>query len=132
MGAGADDHRYTRRKRRGEADQRRRAPVSVEAGDPVPRGEAVGRDNPRRSAPGRADSDLDLWHDLQEAVGQLPVDQREVFALRFYHGWDQGQIAELLQVSTKTVGRMWVRAQLRLGELLGGRGLPGGDEPRPA
>lgn len=74
-----------------------------------------------------AERDLDLWQDLQEAVEKLPADQREVFSLRFYHGWDHGQIAELLQVSTKTVGRAWLRAQLRLGELLGGRGVPGGE-----
>lgn len=80
-------------------------------------------DSPRMEA----DADLELWQDLHEAVDQLPTDQREAFSLRFYHGWDQKQIADLFQCSTKTVQRLLLRAQLRLGELLGGRGLPHGE-----
>ena len=53
-----------------------------------------------------------------------------MFGLRFYHGWGNQEVAELLQVSTKTVTRLWLRAQLAVGEKLGGRPLPGGDEPR--
>src|SRR5262245_12374235 len=70
---------------------------------------------------GAADADLELWEALHEAVERLPADQREVFGLKFYHGWEQRQIAELYACSTKTVQRLLLRAQLRLGELLGGR-----------
>jgi len=75
-----------------------------------------------------SDADLELWEALHGAVEKLPADQREAFGLKLYHGWEQAQIAELFGCSTKTVQRLLLRAQLRLGELLVGRGLPGGEE----
>jgi RNA polymerase sigma-70 factor (ECF subfamily) len=63
---------------------------------------------------------LDYWEAFHEAVVALPADQREVFSLRFYHGWDNPEIADLLQVSTKTVTRIYLRAQAALSTRLGG------------
>jgi RNA polymerase sigma-70 factor (ECF subfamily) len=72
--------------------------------------------------------DLELWQDLHEAVEKLPAELREAFGLKLYHGWNHQRIADLFGCSTKTVQRRLLRAQMRLGELLGGRGLPGGEE----
>jgi RNA polymerase sigma-70 factor (ECF subfamily) len=75
-----------------------------------------------------ADEELHRWHLLHEAVAALPADQREVFSLRLYHGWNLDEIASLLQISTKTVSRLWLRAQMRLTEQLNGCPLPGEEE----
>src|SRR5262249_29733208 len=69
--------------------------------------------------PSPSDDEMDRWQALHEAAQQLPADCREVFALRFYHGWDQEQIAERLQVSTRTVTRLWSQALLALNESVG-------------
>ena len=65
-------------------------------------------------------AELDRWQALHEAVEKLPVEEREVFGLVFYHGWTQIQIAELLNVNERTVRRYWQSVCLRLSELLNG------------
>jgi RNA polymerase sigma-70 factor (ECF subfamily) len=65
--------------------------------------------------------DLDLWSAFHEQVERLPVEEREVVGLTFYHGWTQAQIAELFQVDERTVRRRWRAAALKLTEALGGR-----------
>lgn len=69
-------------------------------------------------------TELDRWSALHEAVEQLPEELRQVFSCTFYHGWTQGQIAELLDISDRQVRRLWVEACLRLKEAVGT--LPGG------
>jgi RNA polymerase sigma-70 factor (ECF subfamily) len=66
------------------------------------------------------DDDLERWALFHEAVEKLPPEEREVIGLTFYHGWTQAQIAELLQVTDRTVRRYWQSAVVRLGEALGG------------
>lgn len=65
-------------------------------------------------------AELDRWQSLHVAVEQLPAEEREVFGLVFYHNWTQPQIAELLQVSERTVRRYWQAACLRLNDFLAG------------
>jgi RNA polymerase sigma-70 factor (ECF subfamily) len=65
--------------------------------------------------------DLDLWSAFHEQVDRLPVEEREVVGLTFYHGWTQAQIAELFQVDERTIRRRWRSAALKLTEALGGR-----------
>jgi RNA polymerase sigma-70 factor (ECF subfamily) len=65
-------------------------------------------------------NDLDRWQALHEAVERLPADLREVFALLFYHGRTQAEVAALLGVSDRQVRRLWRDACLRLNEVLGG------------
>jgi RNA polymerase sigma factor (sigma-70 family) len=72
------------------------------------------------------EGDLDRWQALHEAVEGLPVECREVFSLRFYHGREVREVAQLLQVSTRTVMRTWSRTLLALSERLGEGGLPNG------
>jgi RNA polymerase sigma-70 factor (ECF subfamily) len=69
-------------------------------------------------------ADLERWHLLHEAVEGLPLEQREVFGLRFYHGWTWERIAELLQVNERTARRWWLEAGVALERALGGQ-VPG-------
>lgn len=55
-------------------------------------------------------SDNDHWVRFHEAVDQLPIEEREVVGLVFYHGWKQHQIAELFQVDERTIRRRWASA----------------------
>jgi RNA polymerase sigma factor (sigma-70 family) len=68
----------------------------------------------------RSDTDLDRWARLHTAVEELPVVEREVFSLIFYHRWKQAQIAELLGVSARQVRRLWADACNRLRAAVGG------------
>jgi RNA polymerase sigma-70 factor (ECF subfamily) len=65
-------------------------------------------------------NDLDRWQSLHEAVERLPADERQVFALTFYHGRTQVEIGELIGVSDRQARRLWREACLRLNEILGG------------
>src|SRR5262245_61539297 len=84
-------------------------------------GKVVG--HPLDAAPDRLDDsdELDRWQAFHAAVEALPSTEREVVSLAFYNGWTHKQIAELLEVTDRTVRRYWQAACLRLGEALGGR-----------
>jgi len=73
--------------------------------------------------------DLERWAAFHEAVERLPVEEREVIGLAFYHGWTQARIAELFQVSERTVARRWHSACLQLQTMLDGK-LPGQPAPQ--
>jgi RNA polymerase sigma-70 factor (ECF subfamily) len=62
--------------------------------------------------------DLDKWCAFHEAVERLPVEQREVVSLLYYHGWKQADVAEHLGFSRRTVQRHWAAAMLELHALL--------------
>ncbi len=64
------------------------------------------------------------WAEFHEQIETLPDQQREVFELIWYHGMSQGDAAELMQVSTRTVKRLWRDARLALQAALCGE-LPG-------
>jgi RNA polymerase sigma-70 factor (ECF subfamily) len=68
--------------------------------------------------------DFDLWTRFHEAVDQLPIEEREVVGLVFYHGWTQARIAELFGVKERTIRRRWAAACERLRNLVGGS-IPG-------
>jgi RNA polymerase sigma-70 factor (ECF subfamily) len=63
--------------------------------------------------------DFDLWVRFHEAVDELPVEEREVVGLVFYHGWTQVRIAELFDVDERTIRRRWSSACERLRALVG-------------
>jgi RNA polymerase sigma-70 factor (ECF subfamily) len=90
-----------------------------------PGGAAGGEDGEGAREPIDANSavagDLDLWSAFHEQVDRLPVEEREVVSLTFYHGWTQAQIAELFGVDERTIRRRWRSASLKLTEALGGR-----------
>lgn len=63
--------------------------------------------------------DFDLWSRFHEAVDQLPIEEREVVGLVFYHGWTQARIAELFGVDERTIRRRWSSACQRVRSLVG-------------
>lgn len=65
-------------------------------------------------APSVGLDELELWSRFHLAVGALPVEEREVFSLSFYHGWTQQQIANLFDVHVRTIRRRWQSACLQL------------------
>ena len=76
-------------------------------------------------APGPAIADDDfneerrtLALDLLEAVGHLPVDEREAVELLFFQGYSQPEAGEILGVHEDTVKRRWSRARVKLAEQL--------------
>jgi RNA polymerase sigma-70 factor (ECF subfamily) len=69
--------------------------------------------------------EFDLWVRFHQAVDELPVEEREVVGLVFYHGWTQVRIAELFAVDERTIRRRWSSACERLRELVGGDVLGG-------
>jgi RNA polymerase sigma-70 factor (ECF subfamily) len=77
-------------------------------------------DSPQSHEPAApAVTDDGLWVRFHEAVDRLPVEQREVVGLVFYHGWTQAQIAELFQVDARTIRRRWAEARQHLRETVG-------------
>lgn len=60
------------------------------------------------------------WCAFHEAVSRLPALEKEVFSLSFYHGWNQSEIADLLQIHERTVRRLKTSATAELKSLLGG------------
>ena len=71
--------------------------------------------------PGPPPEDLERWCRFHEAIEGLPVTEREVMGLVFYHGWSQQRIAELFQVDERTVRRWWRHACDRIARELGGQ-----------
>ena len=90
-----------------------------------PRGAADSQDGRRGADPADPQNsganDLDQWSAFHEQVEQLPVEEREVVGLTFYHGWTQAQIAELFGVDERTIRRRWRSASLKLTESLSRR-----------
>lgn len=72
-----------------------------------------------------ASEDFDLWVRFHEAVDELPVEEREVVGLVFYHGWTQVKIAKLFEVDERTIRRRWSSACEHLRERVGGDLLGG-------
>jgi len=61
-----------------------------------------------------SDGKLD-WHSrFHAAVEHLPAEEREVIGLSYYHGWSTTEIAELFQVSDRTIQRRYNAAAERL------------------
>ncbi len=70
------------------------------------------------ASPGDNPSQLELWCQFHQAVETLPLQEREVVGLVYYHGWTQPQVAELFQVDVRTVRRWWKSAAAKLQGLL--------------
>jgi RNA polymerase sigma-70 factor (ECF subfamily) len=74
---------------------------------------------PEPSAPDDSGPESEQWVRFHEAVEELPVEEREVVGLVFYHGWTQDRIAELFQVDERTIRRRWASACQRLRQMIG-------------
>jgi RNA polymerase sigma-70 factor (ECF subfamily) len=69
---------------------------------------------PAPEASDEGPAELERWCAFHEGVARLPAEEREVVGLIFYHGWSQKQVAEVLQVTDRTVRRWWESALVRL------------------
>jgi RNA polymerase sigma-70 factor (ECF subfamily) len=76
--------------------------------------------SPEPAAPEDTGPDAERWVRFHEAVDRLPLAEREVVGLVFYHGWTQERIAELFGVDERTIRRRWASACQRLREMVGG------------
>jgi RNA polymerase sigma-70 factor (ECF subfamily) len=74
---------------------------------------------PDPAAPAEDSDELERWTQFHEACAALPVEEREVVGLIYYHGWEQADVAELFGVSVRTVRRRWQEALVKLQGLLG-------------
>jgi RNA polymerase sigma factor (sigma-70 family) len=63
-------------------------------------------------------SEFHQWAAFHEAVEKLPVEEREVVSLVFYHNWTQAQVADLFQVHLRTVRRWWQAALVKLHDVM--------------
>lgn len=70
---------------------------------------------------GDVPADLELWARFHAGVEDLPVEEREVFGLIYYHGHTRVQAALLFGVSERTVYRWWASACALLNSRLGGQ-----------
>src|SRR5262245_29543223 len=60
------------------------------------------------------------WVELHSQADQLPDELREVFHLKYYFDLPHAEAADVLGVSTKTLGRLWRNARLELDRRLHG------------
>ena len=67
----------------------------------------------------------DVWTRFHEVIESLPTEEREVFDLAWFAGAEQGEVADLLGCSIRTVKRRWESAKRLL------RDGMGDDRPSP-
>ena len=61
---------------------------------------------------------IDDWILFHQTVETLPVEEREVMELVWYGEHSQPEVAEMLQISLRTVKRRWRSARLKIAEVL--------------
>jgi RNA polymerase sigma-70 factor (ECF subfamily) len=69
---------------------------------------------PDPAAPSESADELEKWSHFHQEVEKLPLEEREVVGLIFYHGWKQAEVAEFFQVNVRTVRRRWESALTKL------------------
>jgi RNA polymerase sigma-70 factor (ECF subfamily) len=74
---------------------------------------------PEPIAPDDTGPEAERWVRFHEAVDQLPLEEREVVGLVFYHDWTQERIAELFNVDERTIRRRWKSACDKLRSIVG-------------
>ena len=65
-------------------------------------------------------ADLDDMTAFHSAVEKLPPEEREAFSLKYYHDWPLTDIADLFEVSVRTVQRWQTTAEQLLRQRVGG------------
>jgi RNA polymerase sigma-70 factor (ECF subfamily) len=63
-------------------------------------------------------AEVERWCAFHREVERLRVSERELVGLVFYHGWTQAEVAELFDISERTVRRRWESALEKLHHLL--------------
>jgi RNA polymerase sigma factor (sigma-70 family) len=72
-------------------------------------------------------ANLVQWTEFHDHMQKLPVDERVVADLLWYHGMPQEEVAALLEINVRTVQRRWQRIRVKLHAVL--RGLQPLNEP---
>lgn len=67
---------------------------------------------------GEEPDSLQRWTDFHTAIDELPEEEKEVISLVWYGGMMQKEVAELLEISERTVIRRMNRAKLSLNQVL--------------
>lgn len=62
-------------------------------------------------------NELEMWSSFHEEVGKLPLEEREVVGLIYYHNWTRQEVADLFGVNERTVRRWWNSAILKLSKV---------------
>jgi len=70
------------------------------------------------SAPGEDPAEVESWCRFHKEVDRLPPEEREIVGLIFYHGWKQADVADLFQITERTVRRRWATAMEKLQHVL--------------
>lgn len=60
------------------------------------------------------------WREFHEAIERMPLQEREVWDLVWYHKFSQDEVARLLNISVRTVKRRWNKAGIWLFEAMDG------------
>jgi len=58
--------------------------------------------------------DLESWEEFHQKIAMLPDKEREVFGLVYYKDLEQLQVAEVLDISERTVRNRWTNAKTLL------------------
>ena len=69
-------------------------------------------------------SRLAVWSEFHRQVEALPNEEREVFDLIWYQGLSQAEAMSVLNMSERTLQRLWRSARLKMYEACGGE-VPG-------
>ena len=76
-----------------------------------------------RSLQDNSQQELEQWTEFHEKIEELPLQEREVFSLVYYHGMNQEKIAGILGVNERTVRRYWRQAVTALKTILSPEGM---------
>ena len=78
---------------------------------------------PDRALQDNSQQELEQWTEFHEKIEELPLQEREVFSLVYYHGMNQEKIAGILGVNERTVRRYWRQAVTALKTILSPEGM---------
>jgi len=69
----------------------------------------------------------DRWEVIRRAVWSLRASERELVVMRYFDGFSQMQISEVLDISPQAVNGRLVRAKRKIAKYLKRNGLTGDD-----
>jgi RNA polymerase sigma-70 factor, ECF subfamily len=58
------------------------------------------------------------WDAVRQAVGQLPADERELIVMRYFDGFSQARISQVLDLTPAAVNGRLTRAKRKIAQLL--------------
>ena len=80
------------------------------AAEPAPSGHQVARDG--------GPEQQEQWDAVRRAVWQLPTEERELIVMRYFNGFSQARISQVLDLTPAAVNGRLTRAKRKIAELL--------------